>query len=1688
MKSIVKKSLSIILIVTVFVNMFVWVDAANTEFEQSNPMEFNGHYYKIFESNMTWTDSELYCESLGGHLVTITTYEEQKKIEELMENVQNNCYWIGLTIENKTPQWVTDEEYKYSNWSSGNPDSSVEGEKYVHIYAVDHVRDNYTWQHRGEWNDLCNDATSGAGTDLNYYTKIGFICEWETYEDYNSKANGSASASGKGSIYVSKTPGAVTIHTKQSGYNENVFTLENVLVTAGAKHYSHVEGRDGYFDITKKELFGTEPVVLKKDGFKNYIIPCEILNSQKDGTLFDAYMELINEDEASYSKPYISTVFGKSNATTEYLDLTKNELVVEKDTVYTVLVSAVGLANPTYYIAQDYSHKIESNDGYFNSQELYSKLVPGKTVYAYAQNADGTFSDFQPINITKASDDGMLEKIAKTSTYSLGGSGGVTLTIPDENPVFGNSDISLKAFSAPITLYYDATSRTYIGTIGFDLYSYAQKDETVTNSNGKSVVTFGEGETKSAFKNFKESFAYFDKQAFAENKDEAGGLASEWKSFVKGCKEASATRIQTNDKNFSVDFLGYLEFTVNEQGFVVKEGSLKVGTEFSYSYTYQGAVWVIPAYFKTTLGASASLEGSWTRPMTDKELPFDFDITLNVEPNVALEAGVGVEKLAKLGVEVKGSAPISVEFTKKHFTMDFKGEINIKTKAFIFVWNKKLCDGELNVVDKYWGTATTVYSNRFGVPQYSVSANADITEDLIDYYNSSTNIAERKYLEDMSDWQGGYISRIRSGTPNEISIKELQTSVLEDGKPAVSVVGNKLLMTWIEDCPERDDYNRMRLVYSIYDGNVWSEPIAVFDDGKNDDAPVLVSDGENVYFAWQKINTVLDENSLVTESLRQVDICTATYSLDENKIVEAKVIYTGDGYDYAQTITLENGKPVIYFANCEDESVSTSFNSKINKYSDNTVSVLVTQLSFVQSIKANGDKMSYVIDTDGDLSTTNDINIFTYCAGRSTGYDKSNIEGALISSFYGNLDENDVLFVTDGSNIYYDLNGERKNVFASGRKLSSLNLVEWNNGPAFIWTEDFKDGSGNAVYFTFYKDNVWSEPVELYAAENYYFDALKTVNYNGDIVGGFMQDVLAYSEPNGNYSVTQVNLATVTIADHTNLTLGCVNAKESELVPGNTASLELYIENSGTEHIKDVDFVILDGIGEEQSLKVDVDLVPGEGRNITLNYIVPDGFVKTTLTVTAEMDYDYDPTDNVLEFEMGLPELHLVKYDYALNGDSYVIKAYVQNNSLTAAEKVKAKLYVGENGGGVFYDAQIESLGVDETGCAEFIIKKSALTFDEDHSARLFCCFEDKISKNGVTATECVLLTESADVCAHPETEKVGRVDSTCKEEGRETGVYCLACGEFVSGGEVIEPHHTAPETKAAVDYTCTENGYTAGVYCNDCNTWISGHETIKPHHTDENDDSICDACGSPSELTIKAGETKTVAVAKGETVYIAFRPTISGIYTFTTNSSSDTCGCIYSADMTQLTYNVGTENSRNFKATYHFDAGEKYYFSVRYCSSSNFGNFPVTLTLTKPDEPTLTPTNDSVTVDSVNRLIIGVPPKTASVSGILSVSDSDYTVTTSQGGYLGTNTTVTVSNGIYSYKYTVVVTNDLNGDGVVDVLDVTLSELITSGHFAFNNTNDSTGAFRFAADTNCDGETNVDDYTIIVNAALSGQ
>ena len=124
-----------------------------------NKAQKDGHAYQLFEvESDNWKTVETYLESIGGHLATITSAEEDSFVYNYMKDCGITGAYFGLTDyeEEGVWKWVTGECYSYSNWASGEPNNQGGYEHYGLYY----------YKSGEKWND-------GSGTSGIY------ICEWD---------------------------------------------------------------------------------------------------------------------------------------------------------------------------------------------------------------------------------------------------------------------------------------------------------------------------------------------------------------------------------------------------------------------------------------------------------------------------------------------------------------------------------------------------------------------------------------------------------------------------------------------------------------------------------------------------------------------------------------------------------------------------------------------------------------------------------------------------------------------------------------------------------------------------------------------------------------------------------------------------------------------------------------------------------------------------------------------------------------------------------------------------------------------------------------------------------------------------------------------------------------------------------------------------------------------------------------------------------------------------------------------------------------------------------------------------------------------------------------------------------------------------------------------------------------------
>ena len=153
----------------------------------TSAVEFNGHYYKVYEIDKLWNDAKTYCESVGGYLATVTSKEENEFLMSIIGDYY--CFLGGTDIESENVwKWVTGETWSYTNWMTGEPnngDNVNEGQDFLTIYGSNGDAGTY-----GKWDDGWNE-------------KHYFVCEWDFSPDLNDNPTSGFLSSGDFAIGTS---------------------------------------------------------------------------------------------------------------------------------------------------------------------------------------------------------------------------------------------------------------------------------------------------------------------------------------------------------------------------------------------------------------------------------------------------------------------------------------------------------------------------------------------------------------------------------------------------------------------------------------------------------------------------------------------------------------------------------------------------------------------------------------------------------------------------------------------------------------------------------------------------------------------------------------------------------------------------------------------------------------------------------------------------------------------------------------------------------------------------------------------------------------------------------------------------------------------------------------------------------------------------------------------------------------------------------------------------------------------------------------------------------------------------------------------------------------------------------------------------------------------------------------------
>ncbi|HBJ85465.1 MAG TPA: hypothetical protein DDZ88_16625, partial [Verrucomicrobiales bacterium] len=136
---------------------------------------FNGHRYQFVPGALTWKEAKAKAESMGGHLATLTSKEENEWLlltYRKLLTTQNRNIWLGAMEEMAGLgwKWVTGEPFTPLGWFPGEPNGMRGGGGQVgHPFMLN----LYSFKDGAVgWNDSSTHFSQSRDN-------IGFIVEWD---------------------------------------------------------------------------------------------------------------------------------------------------------------------------------------------------------------------------------------------------------------------------------------------------------------------------------------------------------------------------------------------------------------------------------------------------------------------------------------------------------------------------------------------------------------------------------------------------------------------------------------------------------------------------------------------------------------------------------------------------------------------------------------------------------------------------------------------------------------------------------------------------------------------------------------------------------------------------------------------------------------------------------------------------------------------------------------------------------------------------------------------------------------------------------------------------------------------------------------------------------------------------------------------------------------------------------------------------------------------------------------------------------------------------------------------------------------------------------------------------------------------------------------------------------------------
>lgn len=320
---------------------------------------------------------------------------------------------------------------------------------------------------------------------------------------------------------------------------------------------------------------------------------------------------------------------------------------------------------------------------------------------------------------------------------------------------------------------------------------------------------------------------------------------------------------------------------------------------------------------------------------SNPDAPLEAYGEFSISPKITLGAAVG---WSMLNVGLKGSADFDFNF---YTQADKKNTGNVNLAAYLTL-KLLLFDKEFKIISKdlnlYGGDA-------------NAKALALSNQDYLQTGLEELKINERDYLKNRNKWNGERKTKTQSvASSSGVVEQQLMEGIYPYPDIQMEEIGDgKYLAVFTDDVPERTKENSTAVYYTIYDGNTWSKPQIIENDGTVDDSPTMLSCGNQILVAWSTADKVFDQNVNAIDMLQSRNIHGKFFDITTGKFGEIHEITKSTEEDVTGnvepniTYDEESQQMMVYYTKSE---YSTS-NAKNGDFSDAVIADAIFPYSLI---------------------------------------------------------------------------------------------------------------------------------------------------------------------------------------------------------------------------------------------------------------------------------------------------------------------------------------------------------------------------------------------------------------------------------------------------------------------------------------------------------------------------------------------------------------------------------------------------------------------------------------------------------------------------------------------------------------------------------------------------------------------